>query len=64
MTDSEIIDALGGTLEAARLFEVTTGAISQWRTKGIPKARRQYLRVARPELFAPPVVQEAANAQH
>ncbi|MFY3333322.1 Cro/CI family transcriptional regulator [Achromobacter xylosoxidans] len=62
MTDSEIIDALGGTLEAARLFEVTTGAISQWRTKGIPKARRQFLRIARPDLFPPPKPQGVAHA--
>lgn len=62
MTDTEIIDALGGTVEAARLFEVTTGAISQWRTKGIPKARRQFLKLARPELFTPRRSSEPAHA--
>lgn len=62
MTDSEIIDALGGTVEASRLFDITTSAISQWRTKGIPKARRQFLRIARPDLFPPPKPQEAAHA--
>ncbi|WP_025135908.1 Cro/CI family transcriptional regulator [Achromobacter sp. DH1f] len=62
MTDTEIIDALGGTGEAARLFEVTTGAISQWRTKGIPKARLQFLKLARPDLFAPAPSPEPAHA--
>lgn len=46
-----VIDALGGTGEAARLCEVTDAAVSQWRKDGIPRARLQFLRLARPDLF-------------
>jgi hypothetical protein len=50
-TDSEIIDALGGTLAAASLCEVSPPSVSEWRKKGIPKARRMFLRSVRPDLF-------------
>ena len=50
-TDNEIIERLGGTTKAAAFCEVTAQAVSQWRTKGIPKAQRKFLRVARPEVF-------------
>jgi len=49
---NRLIDALGGTGVVAGLCEVTTGAVSQWRTEGIPKARLMYLRVIRPDIFA------------
>ena len=42
-TDSEIIDACGGTTSVAKLCDLTTGAISQWRTNGIPKPWRKFL---------------------
>lgn len=48
---NEIIDALGGTSAVAELFDVTTGAVSQWRLNGIPDARLMYLRVARPDVL-------------
>lgn len=48
---SELIDALGGTVAAARMFEVTPQAVTQWRRAGIPKPRLMFLRVARPDLF-------------
>ncbi len=51
ITDAQIIDALGGTSEVARLCEVTPGAVSQWRTEGIPKPRLMFLRLARPKVF-------------
>ena len=51
MDHSEIIDALGGTSAAAEMFGITTGAISQWRTNGIPKSRLMFLRLSRPDLF-------------
>lgn len=47
-----IIDAFGGTSEVARVCEVTTGAVSQWRISGIPQARLMYLRLLRPDVFA------------
>ena len=51
MEANEIIDALGGTGEVAKLCNVTTGAVSQWRTQGIPEARMMYLKLARPDVF-------------
>ena len=51
MTPSEIIDALGGTFEVARLCEVRPPSVSEWRHKGIPRARLMFLRLARPDVF-------------
>jgi hypothetical protein len=51
MNDSEIIDKLGGTGEVARICNVSDQAVSQWRLKGIPKARRMYLELIRPDVF-------------
>lgn len=53
------IDQLGGTSAAAEFFEVTTGAVSQWRDTGIPRARLMYLRAMRPDIFA-----AAQKAEH
>lgn len=49
--DSKIIDRLGGPAEIGRLFEISPQAVSMWRREGIPKARRMYLELARPEAF-------------
>jgi hypothetical protein len=54
LTDSQIIDALGGTSETARLCEVQPASVSEWRKTGIPKARLMFIRLARPELFSTP----------
>jgi hypothetical protein len=51
MNASEIIDALGGSSAVAELCEVTSGAVSQWRTNGIPDYRLMYLRLLRPDVF-------------
>lgn len=40
-----------GTSALMELFEVTKGAISQWRQNGIPKSRLMYLELKRPDLF-------------
>ncbi|GAB3109918.1 hypothetical protein GCM10027288_23420 [Bordetella tumbae] len=50
-TDGDLIDALGGTSEVARLCDLTTGAVSQWRTNGIPRAWKKFLRLAKPRIF-------------
>jgi len=47
---SRLIDALGGTVAAARLFEVRPQAVSQWRRQGIPKPRMMFLTLLRPDL--------------
>lgn len=51
MNDAELIKELGGPAKAAKLFEVTPQAVSQWAEKGIPRARMMYLKVVRPDLF-------------
>lgn len=53
MNDSKIIDELGGTSAVAKLCEVKPSSVSEWRTQGIPRARRQYMRLLRPDLFGP-----------
>lgn len=53
MDANQIIDAIGGTSAVAKLCNVTTGAVSQWREDGIPRARLMYLRVIRPDVFPP-----------
>jgi hypothetical protein len=62
MTDSKIIDELGGTSAVAKLFEINPASVSEWRIKGIPKARRQTLKLMRPDLFQHQIdqTQEAA----
>ncbi len=59
--DGDLIDAIGGTVAAARLFDVTPQAVSRWRTHGIPKARRMYLELARPDIFEPFAQAEAVS---
>lgn len=51
MNDEQIIEALGGTSAVAKLCEVTLPSVSEWKQKGIPRARRMYLQVIRPEVF-------------
>lgn len=51
MNASEIIDELGGTAAVAKLCDVRQPSVSEWRRFGIPKAREQYLRLLRPDLF-------------
>jgi hypothetical protein len=51
MDDSKIIDALGGTTAVANLCKVKQPSVSQWRTNGIPRARRQFLELLRPDVF-------------
>jgi hypothetical protein len=52
MNNSSVIDKLGGTNEVARICGVTPQAVSQWRTDGIPSARKMYLQLLKPEAFA------------
>jgi hypothetical protein len=70
--DSARLDAIGTTTEVASLFEVTPQAVSQWRKTGIPKARRQTMKLMRPNLFLdepstdfqpaqPPVAEQAVQ---
>jgi len=49
--DSVIIDKLGGTSEVARICAISQSAVSRWRWRGIPPARRMYLKLLEPEVF-------------
>ena len=53
LTADEIIDALGGTSETARLCQVRPPSVSEWRKpeRGIPQARLMYLKLVRPDVF-------------
>ncbi len=62
LTDTEIIDALGGNAKVADLCECSRQAVQQWRADGIPKARRLYLKAIRPDLFRP--LESAQVGQH
>lgn len=48
-----IIDAMGGTVAVCTLFNISSGAVSQWRTseEGIPESRLFSIRLMRPDLF-------------
>jgi DNA-binding transcriptional regulator YdaS (Cro superfamily) len=46
MTDSEIIDALGGTAAVARMVRTSGASVSEWRQRGIPTLRRLQLAAA------------------
>lgn len=59
-TDSEIIDRLGGTTEVARICQIKPPSVSEWRSTGIPPARRQFLHLLCPEAFARVVAPRAS----
>lgn len=46
-----VISMLGGAVEAAKFYDVTVGAISQWKANGIPPARELDLLRRRPDIF-------------
>lgn len=52
---NQIIDALGGTSKVARIFEISTAAVAQWRKNGIPKYPMREIKRDHPELFGLPV---------
>lgn len=43
MSDSEVIDKLGGTNKVAKMLDVQPPSVSAWRHKGIPRARKHTL---------------------
>jgi len=49
--EKQLIAALGGQSQLARLLGVHRCTIYQWTKRGIPKAWRLYLQKAYPELF-------------
>lgn len=59
MDHKELIDNLGGTSKVAEICGITTGAVSQWRTNGIPSYRLDFFRLLRPELFSDELADDA-----
>ena len=55
-TDSDFIQKLGGPSAVARMCNVTRSAVTQWKTDGIPDARRMYLELLHPKVFADKVL--------
>jgi hypothetical protein len=47
----KVIDALGGTGKTADICDISASAISQWRSKGIPKGWLRFLQKSHPEIF-------------
>ena len=43
LTDSAIIDLLGGTAKVARMCKIDSTAVSAWRIRGIPADRLMFL---------------------
>ncbi len=63
-TDSQIIDRLGGTTEVARICQIKPPSVSEWRSTGIPPARRQFLALLCPEAFADVVAERSSAIAH
>jgi len=43
LTDSAIIDLLGGTAKVARMCKIDSAAVSNWRIRGIPADKYMFL---------------------
>jgi len=43
LTDSAIIDLLGGTAKVARMCKIDNAAVSNWRIRGIPADKYMFL---------------------
>jgi hypothetical protein len=54
VTDSELIDTLGGTSKVSKDVNLTSQAVSRWRVNGIPRPWKKYFQAIHPELFGPP----------
>ncbi|MEA9885984.1 hypothetical protein VDG05_16880 [Xanthomonas campestris pv. raphani] len=60
--DSELlIKELGGTAAVARLFDIKSPSVSEWKRTGIPKARMQTLRLLRPDLLGHKAAESAGR---
>ena len=48
----QVIEALGGTTDTARICGVSMPSVSNWKRAGIPPARMMFLRVAKRKKLA------------
>ncbi len=53
MSDSKIIDNIGGTDAVAAIVGLDKSSVSKWRKRGIPRSWRLYLEKRRPKAFQP-----------
>lgn len=53
MSESDIIDRLGGTGKVARMLDIDPSAVSLWRSRGIPAYRKQTLALMFPKICPP-----------
>ena len=60
--DAELIEALGGTSAVAGLCGIRPPSVSEWKRRGIPKAQRNFLRLAKTEVFVRHELQQAEKA--
>jgi len=63
MDASRIIDALGGTGTVALLCKIKPPSVSEWRRRGIPTDRLDFLQLKRPEVFARLTHAEATSGE-
>lgn len=49
MSDSKLIDALGGTNKVAEICMLSASAVSCWRKRGIPRPWRMHLKQLMPK---------------
>lgn len=50
--DSKLIDELGGPTQIAKVFGISSQAVSSWRRSGIPRPNRMYLELKHPAVFS------------
>ena len=48
--DAALVEALGGTSKVAALCDIKSPSVSEWKRTGIPKAQRNCLRLAPPDV--------------
>lgn len=56
--NERLIKSLGGTGQVAALCNISDAAVSQWRHSGIPKARLDFFKAIRPDLFSKDEIRE------
>ena len=52
MDAKQIIEKLGGTFAVANICEVTPGAVSQWKKRGIPNGHLKFLQTKYSKVFS------------
>lgn len=61
---AKVIDALGGTAQVARMFDVRMPSVSNWKKNGIPRASMMFLRLAHAQALAGIDLDAAVTQKH